>query len=350
MIGLKMRFFRLACFLNLRFCLCFCLAVSAALPGCRAGAGQDGQEVVVYCSVDQAIAELIFAEFTRQTGVKVLARYDTEADKTVGLVQRLHAERGSPAADVFWSNEIFHTIRLANEQVLARYNSEVVTNWPRQFTDVGHRWHGFALRGRVIVYNTNRLSGEEAPKTLEDVLSAKWRGRIVMANPEFGTTGGDLASWAVHYGLQRATEILQGLKANEVRLVAGNSTVVSMVAQAQADVGFTDTDDVYAGQRNGWPVAMHPLDQGGDGALAIPNTVALVAGAPHPRQAERMVEFLLSEQVETLLAESDSHNTPIRPALAGRFAEYALPNRLDIDYAGIAEQLPFARRAGEVLR
>ena len=98
-----------------------------------------------------------------------------------------------------------------------------------------------------------------------------------MAAPEFGTTGGDVASWFAHYDSARATEILEGLKANDIRLVAGNSTAVRMVATGQADVCFTDTDDVYAAQRNGWPIAMNPLDQGGAGALVIPNTAALLS-------------------------------------------------------------------------
>ena len=68
----------------------------------------------MYCSVDQEIAEPIIAEFEKQSGIKVLARFDTEASKTTGLVQKIKAEAASPVADVFWSSEIFHTIRLAD--------------------------------------------------------------------------------------------------------------------------------------------------------------------------------------------------------------------------------------------
>jgi len=172
-----------------------------------------------------------------------------------------------------------------------------------------------------------------------------------MAAPEFGTTGGDVASWFAHYDSARATEILEGLKANDIRLVAGNSTAVRMVATGQADVCFTDTDDVYAAQRNGWPVAMNFLDQGGDGALAIPNTAALIKGAGNPEEAEELMEFLLSEQLEQMLAGSDSHNCPIRPALAEQFKMYAVPKPLGVDYEKVADNLPMAIRAArEVLR
>jgi len=304
-------------------------------------------EVVLYCSVDQAIAEPVIAAFEKQTGIKVLARYDTEASKTVGLVQRIRAEAGSPAADVFWSGEVFHTIRLAREGLLVPYRFESVENWPAGLADANGLWHGFALRARVIGYNTNRVSTREAPKSLEDVLDAKWKGRLVMASPAFGTTGGDVASWFAHYGPQRAREILRRLKENNVRIVSGNSTAVRMVATGQTDICFTDTDDIYAGQRNGWPVAMNFLDQNGEGVLAIPNTAAMVKDGPHLETARRLMQFLLSEEIERLLVESDSHNSPVHEFVAREYPQYAISHALNLDYGRIADSLPEAIQSAE---
>ena len=50
------------------------------------------------------------------------------------------------------------------------------------------------------------------------------------------------------------------------------------------------------------------------------------------QQCGRLIDFLLSEQVERLLAESVSHNVPIRPGLAASYPQYAVPDPLDIDY------------------
>jgi iron(III) transport system substrate-binding protein len=301
--------------------------------------------------VDQAVAEPIIAVFEQQSGIKVKARFDTEASKTVGLVQRIRSEASSPIADVFWSGEVFYTIRLAREGLLAAYHGESTNGWPKTFADPQGRWYGFALRARVIAYNTKRVLAEQAPRRLEDLLDSNWKGRLVMASPEFGTTGGDVASWFVHYGQARAREILQGLRTNGIRLVSGNSTAVRMVATGQADVCFTDTDDVYAAQRNGWPVAMNYLDQDGRGPLAIPNTAAVIAGAPHPNEARVLMEFLLSEQLEEMLAASDSHNCPIHPAVAQEFQRYAIAQPLEIDYEKVADELPKSIEiAREILR
>ncbi len=337
--------------------------------------------------MDQEVAEPIIARFEKQSGIKVLARYDTEASKTVGLVQRLRAEAAAPAADVFWSGEIFHTIRLAREGLLEAYRGEGVPplrvagilpavrgqdalvtkeqgpgspNAIRSrlgtrdalatFSDPNGCWYGFALRGRVIGYNTNRVPPAEAPKSLEAVLDPKWKGRLVMASPAFGTTGGDVASWFAHYGADRARQILRRLKDNGVRLVSGNSMAVRMVATGQADICFTDTDDIYAGQRNGWPVAMSFLDQGGDGVLTIPNTAALIKGGPHPENAELLMQFLLSEELEEMLVQSDSHNSPVHKEIARKYPQYAIPKPLGVDYARVADFLPEAiKTAREIL-
>jgi iron(III) transport system substrate-binding protein len=335
--------------------LCLLVALTV-LPlclflSCSKSSDPDTRTVVLYCSVDQEIAEPIIYEFEKQTGIDVLARFDTEASKTVGLVQKIKAEAASPVADVFWSSEIFHTIRLAQDSLLAPYSSDATKDWPALYADAEGRWYGFALRARVIAYSTDRVSAEDAPKSIEEVLDSKWKGRLVMAAPEFGTTGGDVASWFAHYGAAGARQILEKLKANEMRIVAGNSTAVRIVATGQADVCLTDTDDVYAAQRNGWPVAMNFLDQAGAGVLTIPNTAAVLKGATHPKEAAELMDFLLSEQLEQMLAASDSHNTPVHKALAEKFKLYAVDKPLDVDYAKIADQLPTAiQTAREVLR
>jgi iron(III) transport system substrate-binding protein len=182
------------------------------------------------------------------------------------------------------------------------------------------------------------------------VLDVRWKGRLVMASPAFGTTGGDVASWFAHYGSDRAREILRRLKDNGVRLVSGNSTAVRMVATGQADLCFTDTDDIYAGQRNGWPIAMNFLDQGGEGVLTIPNTAALIKGGPNPENGAILMRFLLGDEPEQMLAESDSHNSPIHAGVAEKYPQYAIPNPLRIDYARVADLLPEAIQAArEVL-
>src|SRR4051794_29909071 len=108
------------------------------------------KEVVLYTAVDEPVARPILDDFTKQTGIRVVLKTDTEASKTAGLVETLRAEKSNPQADVFWNNEPFHTINLADEGVLAAYDSPVTKEVLPQYKDVGHRWAGNGLRMRMI--------------------------------------------------------------------------------------------------------------------------------------------------------------------------------------------------------
>ena len=79
--------------------------------------GGPGGGVVAYVSQDQIHAEALFAEFERETGLRVRAVYDSEAAKTVGLVNRLLAERNRPQCDVYWGGEELRTRQLAERGV-----------------------------------------------------------------------------------------------------------------------------------------------------------------------------------------------------------------------------------------
>lgn len=117
--------FRVACFLSVISILSF--------VGCK---GKESiQEVVVYTSLDKVFSQPILEAFEKETGIKVLDVYDSEATKTTGLVNRLIAEKDSPRADVFWNSETGRTIVLKQKGVLAKYVSPSASNIPEQFKD-----------------------------------------------------------------------------------------------------------------------------------------------------------------------------------------------------------------------
>ena len=102
----------------------FCVTpflLALVLAGCHRSS--DTKEVVLYTSIDEPVARPIIDAFTQKTGIKVVLKTDTEVSKTAGLVETLRAEKANPQADVFWNNEPFHTINLADEGVLAAYDS-----------------------------------------------------------------------------------------------------------------------------------------------------------------------------------------------------------------------------------
>ena len=107
--------------------------------------------VVVYTSADEPHSKPIFEFFTRETGIPVKAVYDAEASKTVGLVNRLIAEKRSPKADVFWNSEVSRTIVLKHKGILRKYASPSAADIPQGFKDPEGFWTGFAARARILI-------------------------------------------------------------------------------------------------------------------------------------------------------------------------------------------------------
>ena len=172
----------------------------------------------------------VVAAFEAETGLHVAMVGDTEANKTTGLAQRIKAERDRPQADVFWSSEVFWTIRLAKDGLFEPHVSETSSSWPSAYCDKEHRWHGFAARARVIVIAPDRVGDDDRPVTWMDLTQDRFKGRIIMADPRFGTTGGHLgamkAYWDRHVMPGYYAAFLQGLAENEVRLHPGGNAAV----------------------------------------------------------------------------------------------------------------------------
>jgi iron(III) transport system substrate-binding protein len=316
--------------------------------------------VVLYTSVDSNLVQPIVAKFKEVTGIDVKVQGDTEATKTAGLVARLISERTRPRADVWWSSEPMGSVRLAQSGLLEPYVSKAETEfkegWPPYLRAKDKTWYGFAQRVRVVGYNTNRLAKINVPTTLRDLAKDKWRGKVGMARPQFGTTQTHVAALVATHGLAATREWLQAMLDNGLRLYDGNSAVATALANGEIELGLTDSDDIYAAQREHAPVDMvyesvdKPTAPGAFpvrglpsiGPLVIPNTVGKIRGCPHPNEAGKLADFLLSATVESMLAESDSHNIPIRPELAKKFDVTTVPNPAQVDAALVAGALPQA--------
>lgn len=314
--------------------------VTAALAagGCAA---DSRPEVVVYVCVDRKDAEPILQGFEQQAGLRVRAVYDAEAAKTTGLVSRLLAEAGRPRCDVFWNNEIAQTLLLAERGLVAAYRSPAAADLPAALHDPDGQWTAVATRARVIVYNTKHVSADEAPRTLTDLADPRWRGKLAVANPQFGTTRTHVAALFALWGAERTQTYLQRLLDNQVRIVDGNAMVKNLVAAAQPDaspifVGLTDTDDVLSGQAEGQPIAMVYPDQDGDGTLVIPSTVSLVRGAPHPAAGQQLIDYLLSPATASRLTAPGTGYMPVRRAAAG---ESGPARPMPVSYADVFRQL-----------
>jgi iron(III) transport system substrate-binding protein len=285
------------------------------VPGC----GSSKPRVVLYCAQDQEFAEKILDDFARRTGSEVLPHYDTESNKTVALYEELVREARRPRCDVFWNNEILATIRLQRQGLLEPYASPSARSFPASTKSGDHTWQAFAARARILIVNTRKVAEGDRPRSLLELTKERWKGRVAMAKPVHGTSATQAACLFDVLGPDAAREFYRGLHRNQVAIVPGNKQVAEGVAAGQFDVGITDTDDAIEEVSAGKPVAIIFPDREGNqdhprlGTLFIPNTIAILKGSPNPEGARKLVDFVLSAEIEGQLAESESHQIPLNP-------------------------------------
>ncbi len=280
-------------------------------------AHRSARQVTAYVSADRPFSEPIMQEYQRRTGVRVNVVYDTEETKSTGLANRLLAEKDRPQADVFWSNEPVRTLVLESRGVLAPYQSPAATGIADTFKDQDGYWTGFSARLRVIAYNTSKVTGANAPRSVFDLSEPRWKGQVAIADPRFGSTSFHVAAMYAEIGDERADEFFRKLKENDVKVVDGNSVVRDMVARGDVMVGLSDTDDVNVAIEAGQSVAMVLPDRDGIGVPVMPNMVSLIAGAPHADEGKQLIDYLLSPDAERKLAESEAVQIPLHRGVPG---------------------------------
>src|SRR5438132_842766 len=316
-----------------------------AFVACGCG-GNSPKRVVLYCAQDQEFAEQVLGEFSKRSGLRVDPKYDTEADKSVSLYAELVQEKNRPRCDVHWNNEILSTIRLQRLGLLEPYDSPSAAPYPTSAKANDHTWHAFAARARILIVNTQLVKEADRPRSLFDLAEPRWKGRVAMAKPQFGTTATQAACLFEVLGAEKAKQFYLDLHKNGIQIVPGNKQVAEGVGRGEFAFGVTDTDDAMEEIQAGHPVAILFPDRDrpkGDrmGTLFIPNTVAIVRGAPNPEGARKLIDYLLSPEVEAKLAETASHQIPLNPQVQAQLPKEILrPEQvkpMEVDFARAAD-------------
>ena len=194
--------------------------------------------------------------------------------------------------------------------MLLPYRGSGYERIPAAFKDPDGRWAGFAARLRLWIVNTNRLAPTE--EAIQQATSGDL-DRMVIAKPLYGTTRTQYTVLWKLWGRDKLLAWHRDRRARHLREVDGNSTVKDLVASGVCDLGWTDTDDFFEARDEGKPVAMLPVRLENGKTICIPNTVAIIRGTRHLAEAQKLVDFLLSEKCELALAHSKSRQIPLGP-------------------------------------
>jgi iron(III) transport system substrate-binding protein len=182
---------------------------------------------------------------------------------------------------------------------LTPFKSQEGAAFPTQFRDPD----GFYVAGRVIVegiaINPDLVAASDMPKTWQDLLDPKWRGKLIASDP--GASGTGLAAfyfWEKTYGL----DFIRKLAENKPLIVNSSALVANSVVSGERPI---------AAQLDSWEIAVRkasalPIQPifPAEGSPVVPSPVAVVANDPHPNAAQLLMDYLMSLEGQRLLMEN----------------------------------------------
>ena len=304
------------------------LAAAAAivLTACGSPAGSDssasadaGGTLTVYSGRNEELVGPILERFTEDTGIEVEPRYGDTAE----MANLILTEGENSPADVFFAQDAGALGAVAEAGHLAELPSELLDRVDARFRSPDGQWVGVSGRARVVVYNTETVSEDELPDTIFGFTDPAWKGRIGWA-PTNGSFQAFVTALRVLEGEDRAREWLEGIQANEPSVYEGNNPALDAVISGEIDVAFIN--HYYLMQRLAEepdvPAANYFFTGGDPGALVNVAGVGILGTSDQADAAERLVDFLLSEEAQTYFADE----TKEYPLAAGVEADPALPS------------------------
>ncbi len=262
-------------------CLVFGIMVSA-------------QKVSYYANI--TAIEPIMESFEAKTGIK--GEYTRiSADKFLATVIT-EFEAGKLQADVIQA-PITVLDLLKERGVLSDYISPVAEDYPEWTHKDGIQLFGIEYVG--LIYNKEMVDPEEAPKRYEDLTDPIWKDKIVMANPSIHPT---TISWLI--GLKENVfdteeewrDFLKGLAANNPMFVASFGPTPAPIESGEKHIGISMPKYIItkAPAPLDWARIEQPL-------LGTPRAIAVTSSAPNPEEAKAFVDYWLSKEAMSILAE-----------------------------------------------
>ncbi|MDO9230252.1 MAG: ABC transporter substrate-binding protein [Syntrophales bacterium] len=243
-------------------------------------------EVVLYSSNPSELLDLVTQGFEAKTGIKVsVVRLGTGE-----AMKRIAAEKERPLCDVFWSGDVA-VLENAKEN-FQTYRSPEAKALPAGYVEKEARWTASNVHVMIIMVNKSLMKATEMPKSWKDLFDPKWKGKIVMTNPEKSGS-----AYAQVYGIHKlyGWDGINKLIAN-AKILDTASLIYKGVAAGEYPLGVTIEYAAHryivGGDKNVGIV--YPAD----GAFIAPEGTGIVKNCPHPEEAKKFIDYLISKKVE----------------------------------------------------
>ncbi len=296
----------------------------AVTLGLSAGAAAQVADEVVFAgfggTLESLFRDRIAPAFEKATGIKLKYVVGT----ALSNFSKVSATRAKPDIDVYWSNELTHAAG-KQQDLYAKLDPAIVTNLrdvlavARDPDDIGVASY---LIATVIQYNTQAYAdaGIPPPTSWEDLWDPRLKGKVALLTFNVAASQ-DLV--AILTRVQGGTEadVRPGIRKLKSLRDMGNLTsfaatpaeLDNMLVQKQAWATVASSPRPLILKLKGAPMdAAFPKE----GAGFFTNYFDVVKNAPHPKNAQILVNFLISPEIQRLLAE-EAVATPIHKAVPG---------------------------------
>jgi iron(III) transport system substrate-binding protein len=253
-----------------------------------------GGPLVVYSGRGEDLVGPILEQFTAATGIEVSVRYGNSAEMLL-LIQE---EGPNSPADVYYSQGAGFLGILSAADGLRAIPEDVLGLVPEGLRSPEGDWVGLSGRARVIVYNTEKVSGDEVPASLVELADPVWRGRIGWA-PTNASLQDHVTALRGLLGEEATEAWLKGITANAVPF-ANNGAILDAVASGEVEIGLTNHYYLYPRLLDdpGYPVANKFSAPGDPGALVNIAGAGVLSTSSRPQAAMELLKFLLSAEAQ----------------------------------------------------
>ena len=308
-----------------------CVAIALVRPDVTRGEGT----LTLYCSPQIEWCQLLIAEFTKATGIKV-AMTRKSSGETFAQVK---AEASNPKADVWWGGTGDPHLQAAEEGLTVEYRSPrlgELQEWATsQAKAAKYRTVGIYAGALGFGYNTELVAKKKLPepKCWKDLVRAEYKGEVQVADPNSsGTSYTLLATMIQLFGEAEAFEYLKKLHRNVNQYTKSGSAPIKAAAQGETTVGIVFMHDAVTMAVRGSPIKVVAPCEGTGYEIG---SMSIIQGARNLESAKKFYDWALSVPAQGLGAKAEAYQVPsnksaVTPPQAPKLAEIKL---IDYDFA-----------------
>ena len=291
------------------------ICVSVLLFSCNRPAGPPPRKLLIYTPHGQDLLREFTALYKVKEPEVEVQFLDMGARE---ILERVRAERNRPQADLWWgaAHTTFQTA--ADENLLAPYRPSWADQIAASRRDSQDRWYGTYQTPEVIVFNSEAVKPEEAPKDWDDVLDPKWRDKIILRNPNPSDSMRAIFGamiWRFYKdtgSAEKGYDWLRRLDSNVHEYTADGTLMMQKLVRREGLISLWNLPDVWIyKEQKGFPVGyVFPAS----GTPVITDGIAIVRGAPNEEEARKFYEFVNTPE-SLLLAAKKYYRIPVRTDL-----------------------------------